>query len=65
MIFDPVRRYALEADVPRHGNSHRHLGLGLFITHKIIMAHGGTIRSTSSAAEGSTFAIWLPLLRTA
>ena len=37
------------------------LGLGLFITRKIVEAHGGTIRVESPAEGGSAFTIELPL----
>jgi len=35
------------------------LGLGLFIAKQIVLAHGGTIEVTSSAA-GTTFTLWFP-----
>jgi sigma-B regulation protein RsbU (phosphoserine phosphatase) len=34
--------------------------LGLFIVHQTVLAHGGTITVTSSAADGTTFTITLP-----
>lgn len=37
------------------------LGLGLFISEQIVLAHGGTIRAESIEAEGTTFIIQLPL----
>jgi len=37
------------------------LGLGLYITHAIIIAHGGRIWAESVVGEGSTFFIELPL----
>jgi len=37
------------------------LGLGLYITARIVEAHRGTIRVDSSAAKGATFVIELPL----
>jgi signal transduction histidine kinase len=37
-----------------------HLGLGLYITSKIVMAHGGTITATSLRASGTTFIVKLP-----
>jgi signal transduction histidine kinase len=36
------------------------LGLGLFITKQIILAHGGRIDVTSSDATGTKFSLWLP-----
>jgi len=36
------------------------LGLGLFIVHNVVRAHGGTIRVKSQPQIGSTFTVWLP-----
>jgi two-component system CheB/CheR fusion protein len=38
------------------------LGIGLFIVHEIVEAHGGTISPRSTVGEGTTFVIELPLL---
>ena len=38
------------------------LGLGLYISHKIVESHGGAINVQSSPGSGSTFSITLPLL---
>jgi signal transduction histidine kinase len=55
-IFDP---YVRGHDGPR--NSVRAgLGLGLYITHEIVKAHGGTLRVTSTEAEGTRFWMNLP-----
>ena len=55
-IFDPMHR--IEGDkaaAPRDN-----LGLGLYITERIVAAHGGTIGVESSAEKGTTFTIHLP-----
>jgi signal transduction histidine kinase len=49
-LFDPFRR-----GLRGHG-----LGLGLYIVHQIVAAHGGRVEATSSAEEGTTFRVTLP-----
>ena len=53
-IFDALVRGGTEV------NSTTNLGLGLYITKKIITAHGGTISVTSSDKDGTTFTALLP-----
>ncbi|WP_309895587.1 ATP-binding protein [Archangium sp.] len=56
-IFDPfVRGGEGPRAVARSG-----LGLGLYITHEIVKAHGGTLQVRSTDAEGTCF--WLKLPR--
>jgi signal transduction histidine kinase len=38
------------------------LGLGLFIAHEFVTAHGGTISVESKVGEGATFTVRLPLV---
>lgn len=52
-IFDPFRR-----GLAKHQSEG--LGLGLYIAHTIVRAHGGRIDVESSAADGTTFRIVLP-----
>jgi signal transduction histidine kinase len=37
------------------------LGLGLYICHAIVTAHGGSIEVTSELGKGSQFTIILPI----
>jgi signal transduction histidine kinase len=55
-IFDPMHR--IEGDEPVASGSN--LGLGLYITQRIVAAHGGTIGVESSEEKGTTFTIHLP-----
>ena len=55
-LFDPFRR----AREGRTGKT-RGLGLGLYITRQIILAHGGDLEASSAAEHGTTFRIRLPL----
>lgn len=38
-------------------------GLGLFITHEIVQRHLGRLEADSMPGQGSTFRVWLPLVR--
>ncbi|MBM7114002.1 sensor histidine kinase [Archangium primigenium] len=53
-LFEPFRRG------PGAGNQPGSVGLGLFITQRIVQAHGGRIEVRSRAGEGTTFTVHLP-----
>ncbi len=56
-IFDPLTRVLPDEDVlPTAGN----LGLGLYITKEIVVAHGGTIAVTSTDVDGTVFTAQFP-----
>jgi signal transduction histidine kinase len=54
-LFEPFQR---GTDV--HAGSTRSVGLGLYISKEIAIAHGGTIEVRSSAQEGTRFTVRLP-----
>ncbi len=53
-IFDPM----IAGDRRRDGS--RGLGLGLFITQRIVEAHGGSVDVVSAESTGTTFTVTLP-----
>lgn len=56
-IFDPL------VQIPKsesQGSRSMNVGLGLFIARGIVVAHGGTIRVSSSAKAGTMFTVKLP-----
>jgi len=56
MIFSPFRRGERDS----RSSKTEGLGLGLYISHEVIVAHGGDIEVRSSVAEGTTFRVSLP-----
>jgi signal transduction histidine kinase len=53
LVFEPFR------GANKHSHS-RGLGLGLYLTRQIVVAHGGTIAAASTPAAGTTFEISMP-----
>jgi signal transduction histidine kinase len=54
-IFDPYHRGG-----PGGSPAGTSLGLGLYIVHEVVAAHGGTTTISSSAAEGTTVTVTFP-----
>ncbi|PZV01488.1 MAG: sensor histidine kinase [Leptolyngbya sp.] len=60
VIFNPLMRHTMpESATQRVSGS---IGLGLYIVHAIVVAHGGTVEVASTAEEGTTFTVRLPQL---
>jgi signal transduction histidine kinase len=57
MVFDPLTRVISNNDAATTSGN---LGLGLYITKEVVVAHGGSIEVTSSGAEGTIFIALLP-----
>lgn len=57
MIFDPLTRGLPDEST---SSTTENLGLGLYITKEVVVAHGGTIEVTSSESEGTTFKACFP-----
>lgn len=59
-IFDPLKRFVtIEETMNRTPGS---IGLGLYIVREIVVAHGGTAKIVSTAQEGTTITVRIPLI---
>ncbi|MCA9993782.1 MAG: ATP-binding protein, partial [Anaerolineales bacterium] len=56
-VFDPFYRSQKLRRFPQG------LGLGLTITRDLVQAHGGRLTLASEPGRGSTFTVWLPIMR--
>lgn len=61
-MFDPGKSFAIKSADERSASQTTNLGLGLYITQAIVLAHGGKIWATSTQSEGTTVTIRIPLL---
>ncbi len=53
-MFDPAKGFAIKSTSERSASQTSNLGLGLYITHEIVLAHKGKIWVTSTEREGTT-----------
>ena len=60
VIFNPLVQVASKESEP-HERPATSLGLGLFIAREIVKGHEGTVTVTSSAKEGTSFVVRLPI----
>lgn len=59
-MFDPGKSFVIKSLSERSASQTENLGLGLYITHEIVLAHGGKIWVTSTAGEGTTLKARIP-----
>ena len=59
-MFDPVKKFTIKSASERSTSKTQNLGLGLYIMHQIVGAHGGQVHVTSSQARGTTFTLRIP-----
>ncbi len=55
-IFEAFYRVTQDSNIPLEG-----VGLGLYISKKLVSAHGGTLSVESSTEKGTSFTVTLPL----
>lgn len=60
-MFDPGKSFAMKSPGERSASQSDNLGLGLYITHEIVLAHGGKIWVNSTEVEGTTVKVQIPL----
>lgn len=65
LMFDPAKSFAMKSSSERSASQSSNLGLGLYITHAIVLAHGGTIWVSSTEREGTTIKVRIPAAGTA
>lgn len=59
-MFDPGKSFVMKTTSERSASQTSNLGLGLYITHEIVLAHGGEIWVTSTEREGTTVKVRIP-----
>ncbi len=59
-MFDPGKSFSIKSSSERSASQSANLGLGLYITHEIVLAHSGSIWVSSTEREGTTLKIRIP-----
>ncbi|ATQ74943.1 hypothetical protein CR152_10695 [Massilia violaceinigra] len=62
VMFDPGKSFVMKSTSERSASQTSNLGLGLYITHEIVIAHGGKIWVTSTELEGTTVKVQIPMV---
>lgn len=60
VMFNPGKSFAIRSVSERSTSETSNLGLGLYITNEIVLAHSGKIKVTSTAREGTTVTAQIP-----
>lgn len=60
-MFHPGKSFAIKSTSERSASHTDNLGLGLYITNEIVLAHDGKIWVTSTEREGTTLTVQIPL----
>ncbi|NHZ62351.1 sensor histidine kinase [Massilia genomosp. 1] len=60
VMFDPAKSFTMKSTSERSASQTSNLGLGLYITHEIVLAHGGKIWVSSTESEGTTIKLQIP-----
>jgi signal transduction histidine kinase len=61
-MFDPGKSFAIKSISERSASQTDNLGLGLYITNQIVLAHSGKIWVTSTEREGTTITVQIPMV---
>nr|WP_267876005.1 sensor histidine kinase [Massilia rubra] len=64
VMFDPGKSFVMKSTSERSASQTSNLGLGLYITHEIVLAHGGKIWVSSTELEGTTVKVRMPAIAT-
>ncbi|MDQ1812852.1 sensor histidine kinase [Massilia sp. CCM 9210] len=64
VMFDPGKSFVMKSTSERSASQTSNLGLGLYITHEIVIAHGGKVWVSSTELEGTSVKVQIPRIAT-